>query len=494
MKKILFCLILGSSLINAIAGQSNVAFYVSPQGKDTNPGTLDKPFATIEKARDIVRAELKSNKNEPITVFLRQGTYNLKRSFELNDLDSGSENSPVVYCAYPNEEVRFTGGISIPVEKAKKVTDKAILSKLVVAARDKILQVNLKSLGISNYGVLHPRGFGRPYQPASMELFCNREGMQLSRWPNDSLVRIGTVLDPGSVPRNGDYSHRGGRFTYDVRRPARWTKAKDIWISGFFNTGYADDAVRIANLDLNNKTITTEQETMYGFAGSKEFQSWYAFNLLEEIDRTGEYFIDRVRGILYFFPPAENLQTIELSVLEGPPVVIENGLHIHFRNITFECSRGMGMYIEGGKADFVENCVFRNLGLVAVCIGKGILPFKDLQHSGTGTPTSRLLGNISAHSYDHTTFNREAGTDHVISGCHIYNTGSGGISLSVGNRLTLEKGNNRVENCRIETDNAKLREIFYSSLYFTKMYPMLWMDVDGQYRGGRSKSTYSKRV
>lgn len=43
--------------------------------------------------------------------------------------------------------------------------------------------------------------------------------------------------------------------------------------------------------------------------------------------------------------------------------------------------------------------------------------------------------------------------------------------------------NNELAKIDVETDNAKQREIFYSSLYFTKMYPMLWMDVDGQYRG-----------
>ena len=97
--------------------------------------------------------------------------------------------------------------------------------------------------------------------------------------------------------------------------------------------------------------------------------------------------------------------------------------------------------------------MFRNLGQVAVSIGKGIVPFDDLKHAGTGTPASRVLGSILAHQYDNTTFNREAGTGHLISGCHIYNTGTGGISLGGGDRLTLEKGNNRVENCLIHDFN-----------------------------------------
>ncbi len=453
MNKFLLVLVLISFRLVSNADQSNVTFYVSLQGKDTYPGTLERPFATPEKARDAVRAALKMNKKQTVTVLFRQGTYLLKKSLELNNADSGNESSPVSYGAYSKEEVSFSGGISIPVEKAKKITEKSILARLAAEAKNNILQINLKSLGIHNYGNLMPRGFGRPYQSAPMELFCNKETMKLSRWPNDSLVRIGNVLDPGSIPRDGDYSNRGGKFTYDANRPDRWGKANEIWISGFFRYGYADDAVKVANIDLINKTITTEQATMYGFGSGKEFQRWYAFNLLEEIDRPGEYFIDRENGILYFYPPEGKLNSIELSFLEEPLVVIENGSKIYFRNITFECARGMGMYIESGKDNTVENCVFRNLGSVAISVGKGILPFKDLQHAGTGTPASRVLGSILSHSYDNTTFNREAGTGHLISGCHIYNTGTGGISLGGGNRLTLEKGNNRVENCRIHDFN-----------------------------------------
>ena len=35
------------------------------------------------------------------------------------------------------------------------------------------------------------------------------------------------------------------------------------------------------------------------------------------------------------------------------------------------------------------------------------------------------LGSLMNYMYKHTTFNREAGTGHIISNCEIYNTGSG---------------------------------------------------------------------
>ena len=98
------------------------------------------------------------------------------------------------------------------------------------------------------------------------------------------LIPLGKVLDLGSIPRNGDFSHRGGKFQLLTDEPNRWTKARDIWISGFSHYGYADDAVQVADIDLKNKIISTTQETLYGFESGKKFQRWFAYNLLEEID------------------------------------------------------------------------------------------------------------------------------------------------------------------------------------------------------------------
>jgi len=88
-----------------------------------------------------------------------------------------------------------------------------------------------------------------------------------------------------------------------------------------------------------------------------------------------------------------------------------------------------------------------------VMLGKGISSNGVLQHGATGEPASQTVGILYSHLYEHTTLERAAGTEHVISNCEIYNIGSGGIILGGGNRLTLEKGNNQVVNCRIHDFN-----------------------------------------
>ena len=69
-----FLLFQGFILQNLVA----IDYYVSPKGNDNNPGTLEKPFRTLTKARDMVRKNNGSMK-ENIQIFLSH--INITRSF-----------------------------------------------------------------------------------------------------------------------------------------------------------------------------------------------------------------------------------------------------------------------------------------------------------------------------------------------------------------------------------------------------------------------------
>jgi hypothetical protein len=72
-----------------------------------------------------------------------------------------------------------------------------------------------------------------------------------------------------------------------------------------------------------------------------------------------------------------------------------------------------------------------------------------------GVPVSRRIGNLQGHIYKYTHWDRKAGTNHGILSCDVYNTGSGGIYLSGGNKRKLIPGNNYAENCRVHTYNRR---------------------------------------
>lgn len=82
-------------------------FYVAPDGNDDNAGTKAKPFATLERARDAVRAARKTGAENKAgcTVCLRGGNYFLSETFRLDDRDSG-----VVFRAAAGEEPVVYGG------------------------------------------------------------------------------------------------------------------------------------------------------------------------------------------------------------------------------------------------------------------------------------------------------------------------------------------------------------------------------------------------
>ncbi|QOD62430.1 right-handed parallel beta-helix repeat-containing protein [Polaribacter haliotis] len=263
---------------------------------------------------------------------------------------------------------------------------------------------------------------------------------------------MGKIIDAGSIPRNGDHSNRGGKFTYDNDRPSTWKTFEDVWISGYFKEGWAEDAVELKEIDFKNKTFTTKQPSLYGFGSGKKFQKWFVYNVLEEVDAPGEYYLDRKKGILYFYP-SEEIKLLEISILERPMVSLIKASNIQFKNITFTCSRGMGVYMEQTENNLVDSCTFTNLGIVGVCIGKGIAPFETLRHDGTGKAASEVIGSYLQHIYEDATFNRMGGHNNGVVNCTIFNTGAGGVHLGGGDRLTLVPANNYVENTTIHDFN-----------------------------------------
>jgi hypothetical protein len=449
-KFITAAILLASTLV-AAAG-SPLQIYVATDGLDTNRGTKNSPFRSVERARNELRRN--RGKGQSATVFLRGGVYEWKSIFALDERDSNT-----TYKSYPSESVRIVGGKTLTGTVAVPISDAKTAARIIDSnARKAVLQIDLKKAGITDFGKMRPRGFRRPYIPAHLELFIDGKAMQMARWPNMGTpgIKIGKVLDRGSIPRKSDFTNRGGKFKFSTERPKLWTAADDVWISGLFNNGYADDTVKVKKFDLKNMTIRTVQPHMYGFNSGRPWNRWFALNLLEEIDIPGEFFCDTKNGMLYFYPPAgydAAKSVIQISVLEEPMIALEGAKSIHIEGLTIECTRGMGVYIERGQDCLINGCTMRNIGMVAVCIGQGTEDIEHYAHQGTAPAASRRLGSWHEHIYANPVFDRHAGTNNGILSCDIYNIGAGAVHLGGGNRKTLVPAGNFVRNCDIHTFN-----------------------------------------
>ncbi len=85
-------------------------YYVSNNGNDSNDGTKDKPFATIERARDEVR-KINSDMTGNIIVHIAEGTYILDDTLTFDERDSATNGFSVKYVG--NGETVISGGQEI---------------------------------------------------------------------------------------------------------------------------------------------------------------------------------------------------------------------------------------------------------------------------------------------------------------------------------------------------------------------------------------------
>ena len=400
MKKILIY-ILSAVTVFSLAGigrvfaaeEEKITFYVSAnaQENDKNDGSMDFPFATLEKARDTIRQMRENGEiNADVTVYIRGGEYVFEKAFELEAADGGNDKYSVTYEAYPGEQVLFSGAPLIPANKFTAVTNKTVIAKIPEEARDKVLQVNLRSIGISDYGdVLYTSN------TPGAELYAGEKVMTAARWPNGEYAKFGTVTSQYPIKFTG------------TSRAVNWANVQGAYVEAFWGFDWDRNSKLITSVNTSDYEITVAGNEAYTVLRG---QRYFVHNLIEELDSPGEYYINRDGGILYFYPEGE-LKDIRISVLNEPFILGENLENIHFKGISFEFSRGNAITIDGFAKGSVENCTVKNIGGMGIDISNAV--------------QSR------------------------ITGCDITQTGHCGIYLRGGDKKTLSYGSNIIDNCDV---------------------------------------------
>lgn len=376
--------------------------FVSPSGDDANPGTAESPVRTPQRAVELARS---LNQEEKV-ISLADGEYNIS-AITLTQEDSG-------ITFYAENEAIFNGGLTLDPADFKPY-------------EGNILVLDLSQYGVTPDRIGDVRAFGQyntaeKYDAAGSlycELFCNNERMTLSRYPNKGeYLYTGKIVDNGDskevytssgTQTNADWETmkfpRGGTFEVSsdvVERVKSWEKSSDIWMFGYFQYDWADSTTPLAAVGDN--TLTTEYASVYGF---KEGTPYYFFNVFEELDQEGEWYIDRDGLKLYFIPPEGFEQhPLELSLETGNLVTIDGAEHVVFDGITFTGTRASA--VKGiGNNIVVRGCTIRNVGENAI----------------------ELTGD------------RNRVEDNEITA-----TGKGGVILTGGDRQTLQSSENVVSN------------------------------------------------
>lgn len=396
-------------------------FYVSPSGSDSGDGSRHAPFATIARARDVVR---KSAKKEAVTVCVMAGEYNISGLGFTAD-DGGSSQAPVVYRAYGDGEVILNGGITLRSDSFVS-PDEAIKERLHGQAKEAVLCCDLKNYGLTekDWGKIYAIGafntavkYDGDTEGVSCEVFMNDRRMILARYPDSGFLKIDEVADVGDTAEfppqnyyrdwNDRRNHRGGIYILDSitnERAKSWKEPEKAWMFGYFFWDWADSSTPVKNLNTKVRCVEPEYVSRYGCRRGADY---YFFNILEELDSPGEWYLDRERGLLYLYPTDDiNKSTVCMSVTTDPIITVENCEHLTFEGFVLKCTRSDAIRING-NFNTVRGCKIMNV------LGNAI--------------TVTGLGN-------------------TVADCEIKHTGRGGILLQGGDRKKLIPARNIATN------------------------------------------------
>jgi hypothetical protein len=226
-------------------------YFVAPAGDDANPGTLESPFATLQRAQAAVREKRGD-------VFLRGGIHYLSQPLVFTAQDSGTRDAPVVYQNYQGETAVISGGI-------------------------RLREMDWWPYANGIYQATVPAGL------RTEEIFVNGERQILARYPNfDSSAKYfdGFAADAISTQRVARWADPAGGY-YHAMHPAFW--GDFTWrITG----KDAEGQVRLEGGWQNNRSAAAHAEVRF------------VENIFEELDAPGEWFLNVATRTLYFHPPA----------------------------------------------------------------------------------------------------------------------------------------------------------------------------------------------
>ena len=377
--KVLSTIILLSAGAFALTTEASVEFYVSPTGDDNNSGTKEQPFASLIRARNAIREENKTGQKADITVVLRGGAYELKAPLLFGLEDSGTDEFSITYKAYPGEKPIISGGRRITGWKP---------------GPGKIWVVEVPEVKAQKWYF--------------RQLFVDGKRATRARTPNaDSKA-------PYLKVKNAELKADEGIWKVNLEpgQMRNWKNLPDVEI---VMLGYWDMMrKRLASVDQDKGEVIMAPPHVSSHHHDPRSGRWCFFeNAIEMLDQVGEWYLDRSRGILSYWP----LDGQDMSKVEAVAPVLTQLLEI------------------AGTADQpVRNVHFKGL---------------SFQHADWPLPAWGFAGRQAGSMYvpDQTTgFVGEAILWKYVKSCSLTNceiahVGAGGISLQRGCTRNVIEGN-----------------------------------------------------
>ena len=378
-------------------------FVVAPGGSDANPGTQEKPFATLAKARDAVRVLKKDGMKKDVIIHIRAGQYVLDKPVVFGPADSGSDGFRVIYKnADALGSARFVG--------AKRATG-------WTRHEGKIWKKT---------GVKH----------VVTTLYEDGRRGHLARTPNrGSDPKYPNTMAPYFVAKGGSYHtlvYAEGQLD-----PTRWKltdRAAVVWWTKGGKQDWGQHVTKLLSVDAEKKTLHVKGRVHRLFKITSR-DRFFVMNIPALLDAPGEFYQDTARETLYYMPRGGDPNKADVR-LPGPATLVA------LRGKTAEDAAGdivfSGLSFEYTNCGYLENK--RLCGTVDLRFTREIR-IEMCRFMNTGD--FAVYGHVGVHHCG-------------ILNCRIEHTGQGAILIENRRIKRREQPNvrgefNRVYNCLIHT-------------------------------------------
>ncbi len=343
-------------------------YFVSPDGNDANPGTLEKPYKTIEQARDAIRKmKLEVGElNSPITVSLRGGTYTLAKPIELKAEDGGTRNFPIIYSAYEDEKAVLSGGI--------------IVSDWT--------KTELNGIPIMVAELKQAEGEVPPFE----QLWVNGHRATQARTPNSGYLRF--RFDESRIT-SMTQGLKGAmeKLPYLAADEHHFDGIEDGVVVAFYK--WLEYHLPFEQIDRENNEIIFDGKTMRRVETS---EAYYLEGGKAMLDKPGEWYFDRQANKLYYYPLENETELVATIPFLKNVIRIEGNArdenyveNIHFKGLSFShttwilprdasepASYGQAdiqmegaVYLKGARNCLFDKCEISAIGNYGLEIGLG---------------------------------------------------------------------------------------------------------------------------
>jgi hypothetical protein len=351
--------------------------HIATHGSDSNTGTAQRPFASLDRARREVR-KIKQRGPGPITVWVHARAYYLEAPLIFGPEDSGTAEVPITYSAHEGEMVTISGGRRLTCNWNPYKDEIMVCSLPEIAQR----QLGFTQLFINGRRQIRAR---YPHYDAVNPLVSGNGYIEVrdisEAWPSTQFH-----FDPATFTRKKWKRPQEAvvhLFPLDYWGNLQW-EVKDIdWNEHSIKLGWG--GFQLNELLFGRAATGIGKSQLYHEGYKSRF---FVENIFEELGASGEWYLDREEGLLYTTP--EEGVEVSKAVIEAPmlervaefrgsqrrPVqyITLSGFRIAHTASTFlsgyeapsagdwTIHRGGAVFLEGAEHCAIEKCFFDAVG------------------------------------------------------------------------------------------------------------------------------------